>query len=204
MNKKHKIIFATIKVGFGHEIPALSVSNALKEMLKDNYEIILMDFMKDIGCSKIDLIHKKIWKYLLNHSLICKIGEKLLDVTWPASKLFIKLLLLPFYKCAFSFLVKNKSDIIFSTHPFNTMIIGDIKRIFKLKFKLINYLTELFDFSCLWIQKNIDYFLVPTIEAKNKAIKKGIPSSKIYIFDFPLRDSFFKIEDNVKYNVFKS
>jgi processive 1,2-diacylglycerol beta-glucosyltransferase len=70
-----------------------------------------------------------------------------------------------------------------------------VRKKFGLSFTLINYLTELFDASALWILKDVDYFLVPTEEAKYRLLKRGISEEKLGVFDFPIRNAFFQIRN---------
>ena len=54
-----------IEAGGGHKTPALAVVEALEELFPDKYQIKVLDFMKDLGCTGLDDAHKKImesWK----------------------------------------------------------------------------------------------------------------------------------------------
>ena len=48
------------------------------------------------------------------------------------------------------------------------------------------------DFSphSFWINEGVDYYVVPSVEAKERFIKKGIPSDAIKVYGIPMRTKF--------------
>ena len=62
---RKKIHFAMIEAGGGHKTPAVAVVEAMEELYPGKYDIKLLDFMRDLGCTDLDEAHKKVWKYAL-------------------------------------------------------------------------------------------------------------------------------------------
>ena len=46
-----------IEAGGGHKTPAVAVVEALEENFPGKYEIRVLDFMKDLGCTDLDEAH---------------------------------------------------------------------------------------------------------------------------------------------------
>jgi 1,2-diacylglycerol 3-beta-galactosyltransferase len=192
---KDKIVFAMIEAGGGHRSPALAVNEALHTLYGGSYDVLLVDFMKQLGCIELDNKHKETWKYFLSHPFICKSSQVIADLAGPLYRAGLKqIYLFPFYSYVLQFLIQHKPSVIFSTHYFNTFAVDFVRKKFGIKVTLINYLTELFDVSSPWVIKGVDYYIVSSEEAKKKLLLRGIPGDKLKVFGYPVRPSFFTIE----------
>jgi len=193
MNRK-KIHFAMIEAGGGHRSPALAVREALEEMYPGKYEVRVLDFMKDLGCTELDEMHKRAWKYLLSHPDLTK-GIQAFDfITGPVNVNFYRLFLDRFSKYIMRYLYNEKPDLVFSTHYFNTMGVAHIRKRYDIGPVLVNYLTEVFDFDSYWHLKTVDYYLVASERARQKLLKTRFPSSKLFLFPYPVRPSFLRVD----------
>ena len=189
-----KIHFAMIEAGGGHKTPALAVMESLEELFPGKYQIKVLDFMKDIGCTDLDEFHKRVWKYLLKHPDLTK-GIQTFDfITGPVNIQIYKLLRDRFSKHVMRYLYDEKPDLVFSTHYFNTMSIAHIRKTYEIGPILINYLTEIFDFDSYWYLKNVDHYIVASKQAEKKLLKKKFPREKLHLFPYPVRRSFFEIK----------
>jgi len=59
----------------------------------------------------------------------------------------------------------------------------------KLKTKIIGVLTDFAPHS-FWINEGVDYYIVPSLEAKERFIKKGVSSDSIKVYGIPIRAKF--------------
>jgi UDP-N-acetylglucosamine:LPS N-acetylglucosamine transferase len=183
-----------IEAGGGHKTPALAVVEAIEQLFPGKYEIKVLDFMKDLGCTDLDEAHKKLWKYLLNHPELTK-GIQTFDfITGPVNIQIYKLFLDRVSKYVMRYLYNEKPDLVFSTHYFNTMSIAYIRKTFEIGPVLINYLTEIFDFDSYWYLKNVDHYIVASSQAEKKLLKRKFPRDKLHEFPYPVRASFFDIK----------
>jgi len=188
---KKKIIFAMIEAGGGHKSPAEAVHEALHTLHPGRYSLRILDFMKSTGCTDLDLKHKESWNFLLSHPVLCRSGEIASDLAGPVFQLGLRCYLTPFYSCVYRFVVGERPDLIFSTHPFNSLALDRVRKKYGIRFTLVTYLTELFEASSLWTLKGSDYFLVPTPEAKRKLARRGVSGERLKVYDYPLRPMFF-------------
>ena len=188
-----KIHFAMIEAGGGHKTPALAVVEALEELFPGKYQIKVLDFMKDLGCTDLDDVHKKLWKYLLKHPELTKSIQTFDFITGPVNIQIYKLFLDRIAKYVMRYLYNEKPDMVFSTHYFNTMSIAHIRKTYEIGPILINYLTEIFNFDSYWYLKNVDHYIVASEQAEKKLLKKKFPREKLHVFSYPVRSSFFDI-----------
>ena len=193
---KKKIHFAMIEAGGGHKTPALAVAEALEALFPGKYQIRILDFMKDLGCTDLDEAHKKVWKYLLSHPELTKSIQTFDFITGPVNIQIYKLFLDRVAKYVMRYLYNEKPDLVFSTHYFNTMSIAHIRKAFEIGPILINYLTEIFDFDSYWYLKNVDHYIVASEQAEKKLLKRKFPREKLHAFPYPVRRSFFDVRRN--------
>ena len=188
-----KIHFAMIEAGGGHKMPAVAVYEALRKLFPGKYELRLLDFMKDLGCTDLDDVHKKTWKYLLSHPELTKSIQTFDFITGPVNIQIYRLFLDRFGKYVVRYLYNEKPDLLFSTHYFNTMGVARIRKLYGIGPILINYLTEIFDFDSYWYLKNVDHYIVASKQAEKKLLKKKFPAEKLHVFPYPVRRSFFTV-----------
>lgn len=188
---KKRITFAMIEAGGGHKMPALAVYESLAALFPGKYDMQVLDFMKDLGCTDLDTVHKKAWKYLLSHPNLTKGFQTFDFITGPVNIQIYKLYLEPFYKYVLRYLKEEKPDLIFSTHYFNTMAVSYVRKNYSLNPLLINFLSEIFDFDSYWYLKHVDHYIVTSERAQQKLLKRRFPKGKLQVFPYPVRDSFF-------------
>jgi len=185
-----------IEAGGGHKTPALAVREAIEDLFPGKYEIKMLDFMKDLGCTDLDKAHKKTWKYLLNHPELTKSIQTFDFITGPVNIQIYKLFMDRISKYVMRYLYNEKPDLIFSTHYFNTMSVAHIRKQYEIGPILINYLTEIFDFDSYWYLKNVDHYIVASEQAEKKLLKRKFPRGKLHVFPYPVRRSFLEVKRN--------
>ena len=193
---RKKIHFAMIEAGGGHKTPALAVAEAVEQLFPGKYEIKILDFMKDLGCTDLDKVHKKAWKYLLNHPELTKSIQTFDFITGPVNIQIYKLFVDRIAKYVMRYLYNEKPDLIFSTHYFNTMSVAHIRKQYEIGPILINYLTEIFDFDSYWYLRNVDHYIVASEQAEKKLLKRKFPGEKLHVFPYPVRRSFLEVKRN--------
>jgi processive 1,2-diacylglycerol beta-glucosyltransferase len=68
-------------------------------------------------------------------------------------------------------------------------MVAHYKRAHNLSTTIIGVLTD-FSPHSFWINEGVDYYVVPSIEAKERFIKKGVPSDAIKVYGIPMRAKF--------------
>jgi UDP-N-acetylglucosamine:LPS N-acetylglucosamine transferase len=190
---KKRVAFAMIEAGGGHKMPALAVFESLQRLYPGKYDLAILDFMKDLGCVDLDQVHKSTWKYLLTHPSLTKSIQTFDFITGPVNMQIYKLGITAFYPYVLRYLRKEKPDLIFSTHYFNTMAVSHVRKVHGLDTILVNFLSEIFDFDSYWYLKNVDHYVVTSEQAARKLLRRRFPKSKLQVFPYPVRGSFFHL-----------
>ncbi|VAW12173.1 hypothetical protein MNBD_BACTEROID05-425, partial [hydrothermal vent metagenome] len=68
-------------------------------------------------------------------------------------------------------------------------MVADFKRKNNLDFKLIGVLTDFAPHS-FWVNEGVDYYVVPSDDARKRFITKGVDSQRIKIYGIPLKKKF--------------
>jgi len=89
---------------------------------------------------------------------------------------------------------KHTPDAVVCTQAFPCGMVADYKQEKKLGTKLIGVLTD-FSPHSYWLNEGVDYYVVPSEEAKERFIQKGVNPSAIKVLGIPIRQKFsFKLD----------
>jgi processive 1,2-diacylglycerol beta-glucosyltransferase len=73
-------------------------------------------------------------------------------------------------------------------------MVADYKRTNGLSFKVIGVLTD-FAPHLYWLHDGVDYYVVPSVEAKERYLKEGVDPEKLKVFGIPIRQKFAEKAD---------
>jgi processive 1,2-diacylglycerol beta-glucosyltransferase len=82
-----------------------------------------------------------------------------------------------------------KPDTIICTQAFPCGMVAHYKTAYNAPFTLIGVLTD-FAPHAYWLNKGVDYYIVPSQDSKERFIKAGIPEESIRVFGIPIRMTF--------------
>ncbi|WKY46515.1 glycosyltransferase [Eubacteriaceae bacterium ES3] len=84
---------------------------------------------------------------------------------------------------------KGNPDLIISTHPFVTNVLGTIKEHGAFDIPVLSVVTD-YKIHTLYIQRMIDAYVVGSEYTKNTMIEKGVSPDIIYAYGIPVRQAF--------------
>jgi len=84
---------------------------------------------------------------------------------------------------------KYQPGTVVCTQAFPCGMVADYKRTFNLPFTLIGVLTD-FAPHLYWLNKGVDYYIVPSQEAKTRFMQEGIPEEAIKVYGIPIQNKF--------------
>lgn len=84
---------------------------------------------------------------------------------------------------------KFQPDVVVSTQAFPCGMVADFKEARGINLPLVAVLTDFIPHS-YWIYDNVDYYITPSEEIKEKMIQKGIEPQRIRTFGIPLNSKF--------------
>ena len=193
--KKILIVYAT--AGAGHKKAAEAVKNAFDSAHPDA-DIKLIDsldyapkiFRFSYPRAYLFLVNNfpNAWGffyYLLDHPFVYKLVHPFRRITnWLNSRPLV------------AYLLKEKPDVIISTHFFASEVISHLRLRRKLSSRLITCITD-FRSHAFWVAKGVNKFTVASEDAKKDLVDRGMPESDIEVLGIPI-DPIFNKELNVK------
>src|SRR3989338_5534635 len=81
---------------------------------------------------------------------------------------------------------KEKYDVIFSTHFAATQAIGDIKKRCGIKTPVFAYNADVLVGHRCWLHEGIDGYFVPSQQAYDDMLERGIKKDRLFLVDFPI------------------
>lgn len=185
--KAKRILLMYISQVSGHRQSAVAIQKSLKALNPDceimsingfGYAYPLME--KVINTAYMGVIKRapKIWEYLYDNPKIIKASAKLKQNIHKSSHKKIKPLIDEF-----------KPDVVICTQAFPCGMVADYKLAHQLDFKVIGVLTD-FAPHLYWLHEGVDYYIVPSQEAKERYVNEGISPDQLHVFGIPIRDKF--------------
>ena len=185
---KHKrVLLMYISKVSGHRQGAVAISKSLKSLDPDcevlsingfSYTYPLME--KIINTAYMGVIKRapKIWEYLYDNPKVIKFSEKWKLSIHKSSHKKLKPLIDGF-----------RPDVVVCTQAFPCGMVADYKMTHQPGFTVIGVLTD-YAPHLYWLHEGVDYYVVPSLEARDRFVKEGVPQGRIKIFGIPIHMKF--------------
>lgn len=184
-----------ISVSSGHHRASIAVEEAIKQ-IQPSAQVLNINCLKYINPLLEKIINRaymgvikntpELWDYLYDNPKVLKNTQKLRDFIHRFNSKKLKILL-----------DKFSPDAIACTQAFPCGMVADYKKYFGLNTPLIGILTDHAPHS-YWVYDNVDFYIVPSEQSKNKFISEGIITEKIKVWGIPVAPKFEKNIDRDK------
>ncbi len=187
-----KIIITCASAGAGHFKAAEAIYNYIKEHCP-GIEVSLLDIL-----GKANNFFK--FSYTLGYSLLIRRMHTLWRLAfWLTDFKPIRPLVRPIAKfCGrintgkfAEFLVKEKADVVISTHFLTSEVTANLKRLKKIKSRLVTVITD-FGVHPFWISYPTDLYIVASEFTKECLLLEGIAENNIKVSGIPVASKFLK------------
>jgi 1,2-diacylglycerol 3-beta-galactosyltransferase len=186
--RKPRILLAMITVGNGHKAPADALKAGIEKLYPDQFEIDVLDFTLAVGDADFDKRHKDSWDWMLENPKFAYWGQLFMDKAVPASATrFVQgQMVADHAKNAARFVKEREYDLLIATHFFTIRALAIAKQKYGVEAPLVGINTDPFDAHALWAEKRATEMIVSSRLAKKGMMEKGVPSSKLKMFGYPL------------------
>lgn len=188
VNKKRVMLMYITKVS-GHRQATVAIQKSLKEACPyieaptiNGFGYTYPMLEKIVHNAYMGVIKSTpfVWDYLYDNPKIFKKSESIKNFLHKTSHKKIEKLFL-----------RHNPDAIVCTQAFPCGMIADYKKEKGLNTILIGVLTDYAPHS-YWINEGVNYYIVPSIEVKERFIKKGVAADSIKVYGIPMRAKFAK------------
>ncbi len=186
-NKKSRVLLMYITKVSGHRQAIIAIQRSLKQLNPDVEAPTVNGFgftypilEKVVNKAYMSVIKRtpKVWDYMYDNPKIVKNSQSIKNFLHKSS-----------YEKIDKLFKRHTPDAIVCTQAFPCGMVANYKRNHNLKTTIIGVLTD-FSPHSFWINDGVDYYVVPSVEAKERFIKKGIPSDAIKVYGIPMRAKF--------------
>lgn len=189
-----RILLLYISEISGHHNATLAIEKALKQLDQRvsilninsfNYTNPILE--KIINRAYLGVIKRtpKVWEYLYDNPKFIKKTQGIKDAIHKSNFKKFDVLFEEF-----------KPTAVVCAQAFPCGLIADYKRVFNLKVPLFGVLTDYFPHA-YWVYDEVNYYIVPSEDAKKRLIKDGIPAERIKMFGIPIDPEFAKPHNRV-------
>lgn len=193
-----KILIYTAGTGGGHQQCAKVLQN---KFLKQGYEVIIIDFLKEIN-PKLDKFIVG-FNHLITSNFPMIYGHLYYGYDNEINqKRFINILIKISRNKLYDNLIKEKPDLIIGTHSFLNGIIGYLKENNLINIPFISLITD-YKLHQNHIHNYIDGYITANEELSEEFEKRRIPLDRVYPYGIPIRDEFFKPKSHKKPEAFE-
>jgi processive 1,2-diacylglycerol beta-glucosyltransferase len=185
--KPKRVLLMYISQVSGHRQSAVAISKALKSFNPDCEIMSINGFghsfpimEKVVNTAYMGVIKRapQIWEYLYDNPKIIKASAKIKENVLKKSHKKLKPLI-----------EKFKPDVVICTQAFPCGMVADYKHTHNLPFMVVGVLTD-FAPHLYWLHPGVDYYIVPSEEAKERYVNEGVAASKIKVYGIPIRHKF--------------
>ena len=187
ITQKRRVLLMYITKVSGHRQASMAIQQVLHQMCPDieapavngfGYTYPLLE--KIVGRAYMSVIKRtpKVWDYLYDNPKVFKNSQGIKNFLHKTS-----------HKKIAKLFDRFKPDTIVCTQAFPCGMVADYKINKGLSTKVIGVLTD-FSPHSYWINEGVDYYIVPSVEVKERFMKKGVPSDCIKVYGIPIKPKF--------------
>ena len=125
----------------------------------------------------------RVWDYLYDNPKIVKKSESIKNFLHKTS-----------HEKIAELFEHYQPDTVVCTQAFPCGMVADYKMTHHLNVKLIGVLTDFLPHA-FWLNRGVDYYIVPSSEAKERLMEKSVPEESIKVYGIPLRAGFTVLLD---------
>lgn len=184
------ILFATISVGGGHVATARAMAEAVERHYPGRFELDISDYMKDLGVTRLDRIHKGFWRKALRFPVVARTGQRLIDAFPRTTIAGQSRALRRFARAAAADLSPAPPRLIVSNHGLITSGLVEARRLHGLDVPVLTFATEPHGISSYWADPRADHIVAPSEEVRRDLVRFGVPEEKTAVVGYPVGQAF--------------
>ena len=191
-SKLRRVLILTADAGFGHRSAANAIAAALKDLYGNACVVEVANPMSD---KRVPAMLRNAQgdydKLVTTAPKLFSFGYELSDRMAPAAVVDSALTVLLF-EALYRLMRRMRPDVIVTTYPLYQAPLMGVSQIRRRHVPLITVITDLTQLHALWFHNAADLCLVPTVQARDLAIKHGLAPGKVQITGIPVNPAIVK------------
>lgn len=192
MNKQPSILFLFSDTGGGHRSAAEAIIEAIHLEFPGQFDTRMVDIFRQYAPLPLNYA-PDIYPHLSRYPKMWKLGYEVSDGTRRIRAFYD--VIWPYLRRAVHQLLKeNPVDLIVSVHQLVNIPL--LRSRLSNNIRFVTVVTDLVSTHSAWYHTGADLVIVPTIPAKEKALKSGLPTEKIMVIGQPIAEKFVNQTQN--------
>lgn len=191
LDDRKRILILTADAGFGHRSAALAIQAAMQERYDDRCVTSILNPLREAGSPSIlqTLAEERYDDWVQNDSSLYELGYRISDsvATTTLIEQINSVLLNDPLK---DLLDQYQPDVVVSTYPFYLEPLNFVFDRTGEALPLVSVITDLVTVHTIWFNPRVDLCLVPTEQARKKALRSGVPSDRVRVTGLPVHPHF--------------
>ncbi len=188
---RKRVLILTADAGFGHRSAALAIESAMQERYGDRCITTVLNPLGEAGTPSIlqTMAEEHYDAWVQNDRSLYELGYRVSDAVAPTAVIEqVSTLLL--YDTLKDVLNRHQPDIIVSPYPLYLEPLNFVFDRVGQALPLVSVITDLVTVHTLWFNPRVDLCLVPTEQARRKALRNGVPPDRIHVTGLPVHPRF--------------
>jgi 1,2-diacylglycerol 3-beta-galactosyltransferase len=186
MKIKPKILFLFSDTGGGHRSAAEAIIEAIELEFPNRFDTEMVDIFRKYAPLPLNFA-PDIYPHLSRYPNMWRIGYEVSDGTRRIRAFYN--VMWPYLRRAVHQLLKeNPVDLIVSVHQL--VNIPMLRARIQSSGRFVTVVTDLVSTHSAWYHPGADLVIVPTVPAKEKALKSGLPNEKILVIGQPVAERY--------------
>jgi len=187
----YRVLILTADAGFGHRSAALAIEAAMQERHGHGCtSTVLNPLREDDTSSVLQTLSEQGHDRSVQSELgLYDLGYRISDGVATAAlmeQVFSALLHDPLSEL----LARIEPDVVVSTYPFLLEPLSFVVDRTGDKIPLVSVITDLVTVHTIWFNPRVDLCLVPTEQARKKALRRNVPAGRIHVTGLPVHPRF--------------
>ena len=188
---RQRVVILTADAGYGHRSASLAIEAAMQERYGDRCTTAILNPLREEGAPTIlqTLAEEGHDRYVQSELGLYDLGYRISDGTATVAlmeQVFSALLHDPLKEL----LAQHQPDVVVSTYPFFLESLSFVVDRTREALPLVSVITDLVTVHTIWFNPRVDLCLVPTDQARQKALRRGVPGDRIHITGLPVHPRF--------------
>jgi len=189
-DERRTILFATISVGGGHVATAKAMAEAVERHYPGRFDLEVSDYMKDLGVTNLDRLHKGFWRGALRFPVVARTGQRIIDAVPRTTIAGQRRFLHGFARAAAEHLAPSPPLLVVSNHGLITSGLAEARRLYGLDVLVLTFATEPHGISAYWADPRADHIVAPSEEVQRDLVRFGVPEEKTAVVGYPVGQDF--------------
>jgi 1,2-diacylglycerol 3-beta-galactosyltransferase len=186
-----RILILTAEAGFGHRSAALAIEAAFEERYGSHCKAVIANPLREAESPAIlqTMAEERYDELVRKDPTLYELSYWVSDAIAPTA-LIEQISSVLLYDPLEELLTRHQPDVVVCTYPLFLEPLNFVFDRMGEALPLVSVITDLVTVHTIWFNPQVDLCLVPTEEARRKALRSGVPEDRVHVTGLPVHPHF--------------